>query len=83
MLIQTLIDSTSEHFTTNTRDLTLKRQYRLNLESNQPITIRGLTNKYGYAYCGPTMNTLNRFVITLHMIVSGGRVTSTYRGYIR
>ena len=51
-------DSTSEHFTTNTRDLTLKRSISLKFRSGfNPITIRGSLNKYGMQYCGP-MNTL-------------------------
>ena len=45
-------DSTSEHFTTNTRDLTLKRSISLKFRSGgNNITIRGSANKYGYAYC--------------------------------
>ena len=46
-------DSTSEHFTSNTRDLTLKRAISLKFRSGaNNITIRGSTNTYGYAYCG-------------------------------
>ena len=59
-------DSTTEHFTANTRDLTLKRHYTRSMRIGfNPITIRGTTNRYGFAYCGPTMNTLNRFPITI------------------
>ena len=73
-------DSTIEHFTSNTRDLTLKRQYALKFRTNPtPITIRGLTNSYGYAYCGPTMNTLNRFALS-HFTGSGGRAVVTSTG---
>ena len=74
-------DSTTEHFTANTRDLTLKRHYtRKMIVGFNPITIRGTANKYGYAYCGPTMNTLNRFALS-HFSGSGGRaVTSTTGG---
>jgi len=74
-------DSTTEHFTANTRDLTLKRHYTRSMRVGfNPITIRGTANKYGYAYCGPTMNTLNRFALS-HFTGSGGRaVTSTTGG---
>ena len=73
-------DSTTEHFTTNTRDLTLKRAYSLSFRTNaKPITIRGIENKYGYAYCGPTMNTLNRFALS-HFTGSGGRAVITTTG---
>ena len=73
-------DSTSEHFTANTRDLTLKRQYSIKFRSGRGnITIRGSTNNYGYAYCGPTMNTINRFALS-HFTGSGGRAVVTSTG---
>ena len=73
-------DSTTEHFTANTRDLTLKRALSLKFRSNaNPITIRGSANKYGFAYCGPTMNTLNRFALS-HFTGSGGRAVTTTTG---
>ena len=73
-------DSTTEHFTANTRDLTLKRALSLKFRSNaNPITIRGSANKYGFAYCGPTMNTLNRFALS-HFTGSGGRAVTTSTG---
>ena len=73
-------DSTIEHFTANTRDITLKRALSLKFRSNaNPITIRGSANKYGFAYCGPTMNTLNRFALS-HFTGSGGRAVTTTTG---
>jgi len=73
-------DSTTEHFTANTRDLTLKRHYTRSMRVGfNPITIRGTANKYGYAYCGPTMNTLNRFALS-HFSGSGGRAVTTTTG---
>jgi len=73
-------DSTSEHFTTNTRDLTLKRSISLKFRSGfKNITIRGIENQYGYAYCGPTMNTLNKFALS-HFTGSGGRAVVTSTG---
>jgi hypothetical protein len=73
-------DSTTEHFTANTRDLTLKRAYSLKFRSGfKNITIRGIDNQYGYAYCGPTMNTLNRFALS-HFSGSGGRAVTTTTG---
>ena len=52
-------DSTSEHFTPNTRDLTLNKTITLKIPSIAKITIRGNEYKYGYAYCGPRMKTLD------------------------
>ena len=73
-------DSTTEHFTANTRDLTLKRHLTMKFRSGfNPITIRGSANKYGFAYCGPTMNTLNRFALS-HFSGSGGRAVTTTTG---
>ena len=74
-------DSTTEHFSSNTRDLTLKRDVTLKFRTGfKNITIRGIDNQYGYAYCGPTMNTLNKFALS-HFTGSGGRaVTSTTGG---
>jgi hypothetical protein len=73
-------DSTTEHFTSNTRDLTLKRSLSLKFRSGgNNITIRGSTNTYGYAYCGPTFNTLNRFGLS-HFTGSGGRAVVSATG---
>ena len=73
-------DSTADHFTSNTRDLTLRRHLTRKFRSNAlPITIRGVENKYGFAYCGPTMNTLNRFALS-HFSGSGGRAVTTTTG---
>ena len=53
-------DSTSEHFTPNTRDLTLTHKMKI---IRQPadifINVRGSDQKFGYAYCGPRMKSLN------------------------
>jgi len=52
-------DSTSEHFTPNTRDLTLNQVITLKIPSIVKINIRGDEYKFGYAYCGPRMKSLN------------------------
>jgi len=73
-------DSTSEHFTANTRDLTLKRDITLSFRLNRfPITIRGTANRYGYAYCGPRMHTINKYALNM-MSGSGGRAQTTTIG---
>src|SRR6056300_538773 len=54
-----LTDSTSEHFTPNTRNLTLTRKMKISFPSIAKITIRGTEYKYGYAYSGPRMKTLD------------------------
>ena len=73
-------DSTSEHFTANTRDLTLKRAISLKFRLNRfPITIRGTDNLYGFAYCGPRMHTINKYALNM-MSGSGGRAQTTTIG---
>ena len=73
-------DSTTEHFTANTRDLTLNRSMTLRFSLNRfPITIRGSLNRYGYAYCGPRMKTINKYALNM-MSGSGGRAVTTNTG---
>src|SRR6056300_779121 len=66
-------DSTSEHFTPNTRDLTLTGAYKLIFESTPKLTIRGDTTKFGYAVAGPRMRNINR----LWYIHSGSSIPQT------
>ena len=73
-------DSTTEHFTANTRDLTVNRSITLRYSLNRfPITIRGSLNRYGYAYCGPRMKTINKYALNM-MSGSGGRAVTTNTG---
>ena len=54
-------DSTSEHFTPNTRDVTLRRTYTILLSQRSTlynITSRGDSYLRGFAYGGPTMKRL-------------------------
>ena len=64
---------TIEHFTPNTRDLTLKPFYKLTFESIPKLTIRGDTTKYGYAVAGPRMRNINH----LWYIHSGSSIPQT------
>jgi len=52
-------DSTSEHFTPNTRDLTLTRKMKISFPSIARIDVRGESLKYGYTYAGPRMKSLS------------------------
>ena len=55
-------DSTSEHFTPNTRDITLRRTYTIILNQRSTlynITSRGDSYLRGFAYGGPTMKSLD------------------------
>jgi hypothetical protein len=61
-------DSTSDHFTPNTRDLTLNQIVTIKIPSIAKITVRGDELKYGYAYCGPRMKNIN----TYWRFLSGG-----------
>jgi hypothetical protein len=57
-------DSTSEHFTPNTRDITLRRIYTIRLSQQSTlynITTRGSEHLLGYAYGGPTMKRLDMY----------------------
>ena len=61
-------DSTSDHFTPNTRDLTLNQVVTIKIPSITKITVRGDELKYGYVYCGPRMKNIN----TYWRFLSGG-----------
>ena len=52
-------DSTSEHFTPNTRDLTLTRKMKISFPSIARIDVRGEELKFGYTYAGPRMKSLS------------------------
>ena len=54
-------DSTSEHFTTNTRDVTLKQAISLKFVSSVQQTIRDNTTRFGLAYAGPRMRSINKY----------------------
>ena len=43
-----LTDSTSEHFTANTRDVTLKRQHTIKQQSKERIEVRGVETLFGW-----------------------------------
>jgi len=61
-------DSTSDHFTPNTRDLTLNQVVTIKIPSIAKITVRGDELKFGYAYAGPRMKNIN----TYWRFLSGG-----------
>jgi hypothetical protein len=50
--------STTSPFSIGTRDVTLKRQYRVSFPAIARISVRGDELKFGYAYCGPRMKSL-------------------------
>ena len=54
-------DSTSEHFTTNTRDVTLNQAITLKFQSTKTLTIRDNTTRFGLAYAGPRMRSINKY----------------------
>ena len=61
-------DSTITPLNKNTRDLTLNQYITLRIPSVAKITVRGDELKYGYAYCGPRMRSIN----TYWRFLSGG-----------
>ena len=54
-------DSTTEHFTTNTRDVTLKQALTMKFQSTPSLTVRENTTRFGVAGAGPRMRSINRF----------------------
>jgi len=54
-------DSTSEHFTANTRDVTLKRKYTISMLSVPRITVRSEDLLFGYAMACPRMKSLDMY----------------------
>ena len=61
-------DSTITPLNKNTRDLTLSQVVTLKIPSIAKITVRGDELKFGYAYCGPRMKSIN----TYWRFLSGG-----------
>jgi len=57
--------STTSPFSTGTRDVTLKRQYTVSFPAIARISVRGDELKFGYAYCGPRMKSVNNFGLSL------------------
>ena len=57
-----LTDSTAEHFTPNTRDLTLNKAITLSMRSGGTITAAGTEIRRGFLYAGPRFNSINREV---------------------
>ena len=68
---------TTEHFTANTRDLTLSRpDVEIDYTSRVRRTIDGVEVKQGYAYAGPKFGTINKFANTAFGInASGSKIT--------
>ena len=57
-------DSTSDHFTSNTRDLTLTQSVVLrNILIKQLTTIRGNNTRYGVPVAGPTLKSINQLIL--------------------
>ena len=54
-------DGTTEHFTTNTRDVTLKQAISLKFDTRQTHTIRENTTRFGVVVAGPRMRSINKY----------------------
>ena len=48
----------------NTRDVTLKREYNITLNSDRTQTVQGVNIRQGFVYAGPRFSTINRFAQT-------------------
>ena len=65
--------NTIEHFTANTRDLTLTRPgIEIDYTSRVRRTIDGVNISQGFAYAGPRFGTLNKFANTVFGINNAG-----------
>ena len=60
-----LNDSTSDHFTANTRDRTLTQRITLKLSEYKefPVAIRNNSTKFGIPVAGPTFKSLGKFML--------------------
>ncbi len=67
-------DSTSDHFTSNTRDLTLVHKMNIQMQNLVPIEFRGQQYKFGFAYAGPRLKSLDIYnnPFSASNIYSGG-----------
>jgi len=54
----------SVSFGTNTRDVTLSREYNLKLNSSRTRSVQGVNVRQGFIYAGPRYSTINRFAST-------------------
>ena len=72
-----LNSNTVEHFSSNTRDLTLSRpDLKIDYTSRVRRTIDGVEVKQGYAYAGPRFGTINKFANTAFGThASGSKIT--------
>ena len=70
-------DDYRDPFTSNTRDLTLRRMpIEISMTSRHRAIIDGVEVKQGYAYAGPTFGTLNKYANTIFGINSfGSKIT--------
>jgi hypothetical protein len=73
--------STTSPFSTDTRDVTLKRQYKVSFPAIARISVRGDELKFGYAYCGPRMKSLRlNSIDTAFTSMFGGNHPSVQTG---
>ena len=70
-------DDYRDPFTSNTRDITLRRMpIEISMTSRHRAIIDGVEVKQGYAYAGPTFGTLNKYANTIFGINSfGSKIT--------
>ena len=70
-------DDYRDPFTSNTRDITLRRMpIEISMTSRHRAIIDGVEVKQGYAYAGPTFGTLNKFANTIFGVNSfGSKIT--------
>ena len=59
-------DSTSDHFTPNTRDLTLTRLMSFSMTMKERSTVRNNTTRFGRAVAGPNLKSLSSLILNTH-----------------
>ena len=59
-------DSTSDHFTVGTRDLTIIQHLKFSQTIKERTTVRNNTTRFGRAVAGPTLKTLSNLILNTH-----------------
>ena len=76
-------ESTADHFTSNTRDVTLRSAMTFSLTTKPKITVRDTLLSYGYAFAGPKLSTLNKYAFNQVFTGAGPNVTIDQLNAIR
>jgi hypothetical protein len=68
-------ESTVDHFTSNTRDVTLRSAMSFSLTTKPKLTVRDNLLNFGYAFAGPKLSTINKYAFNQVFTGAGPKVT--------